>query len=330
MSYQPPPEGPSGDKPPDEQAPDSPPAQPDPSPTINMGDATQVQPPQGGYTSPTSQGGYAPPPPSGYTPPPTGGGGYSPPPMGGGGYGGPGAPGGMPPAPPSAAGAGGFSPADLQSLLQSWINAVTKPSAMTFEGELRNATWVKVLIGVAAVAIVSFLVSLIFAAAASASIDSAFDQMQNSFSQQGRSVDLKGYRDLARFFVGGGGAFVALVSPFITFFLGAGWLYLMARLFRGQDSDFLSHSYVLSIGYAPLRIVSRIIGIIPILGGLVAFALWVYQVVLSGFALQASHRMTAGRAQMAVWISYIVLIALSCVCFLLFIVVIVGALSRSQ
>ncbi len=68
MSYQPPPEGPSGGKPPEEQPQMNPPVGPDPSPTINMGGATGAQP---------SQGRYMPPSPSGYTPPPMGGTGYS-------------------------------------------------------------------------------------------------------------------------------------------------------------------------------------------------------------------------------------------------------------
>lgn len=275
-----------------------------------------MPPPPTDYGS--SQGGYSPPPAQGgYTPPPPGGGGYSPPPAGGGGYGNYG---GTPP--PGSAGAGGFSQSDLQSVFQSWINAATKPNVMTYESELGNATWAKVLIGVGLVALVSFLVNLLFASAVNASLNPLFDQIQNQLKQQGRSGYVGNLRNLAS----GGGAFGALIGTFITFFLGAGWLYLMARLFGGQPSNFLTHTYTLSISYAPLRTLGAILSVIPCVGLIVL----VYQLYLSGLALQASHRMTAGRAQMAVWIPVVVLLMLGCACSVLAIGLIAGLISNSQ
>lgn len=313
MSYQPPPEGSGENRTPEEQARVNPSAGQDPSPTINMGGVPPAgQPPQGGYSPP-------PPPQGGYTPPPAGGGGY-------GGYGGGGTP---PPAPPT--GGSGFSQGDLQSVFQSWMNAVTKPNVATYENELGKASWVKVLIAVAAVAIVSAIVGVIGAAAANAAIDSSFNQVAQQLQDQGASTaDIENYRNLARTFAGGGGFFSGLIGPFFSFFLGAGWLYLTSRMFGGQPSDFLRHAYLLSISYAPLRIAGAIVGLVPVLGGLVALVLWAYQLYLSGLALQAAHRMPAGRAQMAVWISLILWVLLVCLCIFLFIFVIAAAVSSTS
>src|SRR5205807_8991208 len=136
-----------------------------------------------------------------------------------------------------------------------------------------NATWTKVLIGVAAVAVVSFIINLLFASAVNASLNPFFDQMQNQLRQQGRSADLGNLRNLAS----GGGAFGSLIGTFIGFFLGSGWLYLMSRIFGGQPTSFLTHSYLLSISYAPLRIASSILSLIPCVG----FILVLYQYYLS-------------------------------------------------
>src|SRR5436190_4448720 len=241
------------------------------TPPGDMPPAGGAMPPPGGYAPPPQQpsggymaqsGGPTPPPQGGYTPPPQGGygapppaGGYPPPPQGG--YGAP------PPPPPgmyAAAGVPAAAPTaqpGIQGLMQSYINAVTKPNVSTYEAELGNASWAKVLIGIAIVAVIGFIVNLIFANTMSA----YFDQLQQQLNANGSNFDLTPYRGIAS--TGAGGA---LIGPFITFFLGAGWLWLMARLFGGSNSDFLTHSYLLSISYAPMKGLAALLGFIPCVG----------------------------------------------------------------
>lgn len=278
----------------------------------DMPPAGGAMPPSGGYTPPPQPpaGGYAPPPPSGgYTPPPQppqGGYGAPPPPPGM--YGGPGTPAN-----------GGTGPAGMQHLLQSYINAVTKPNASTYEAEMGNASWVKVLVGVAVVAVVGFIVNLIFAGAMTAT----FDQIEQQLRSQGTNVDLTPYRA----FVGGGGAVAALISPFITFFLGSLLLWLVARMFGGQGGDFMTHSYLLSLSYTPLRALASILAIVPCVNVIAGIVLPLYQLYCAGVSMQVSQRMAPGRAQMAAFLPTIVGIVLGCACGLLAIFGIAAAIS---
>ena len=337
MSYQPPPPGSSGDTPPEDQGetpsgaagmppsgeytqPPSgggfgvPPSTPEtPSSgyatsgggyTPSSGETRYIPPDQGqaagGYTPPPS-GGYTPPPQGGYTPPPPPpGGGYTPPPPPPGGYGAP-----PPPAapPPPGAGMGGINQASLQNLFQSWINAVTKPNVNTYAAEIRNADWTKVLIAIAAVAIIRFLLTLLGLSTAAGYLAAFRSQLPNQSIPDIGAVTG----------VGIGSAILGLIFAFVFFFIGAGAI-----------------AYLLSLSYAPLQIVGQIVGIVPILGGLVALVLYIYQLYSQGLSLQASQRMPAGRATLAAFLPVIVLIVLLCLCFVVFAALIASIIGRSS
>ena len=256
----------------------------------------------GGYTPPPAGGGYTPPPAGGsYTPPPAGGsytpppapGNYTPPPTGGG-YGAP------PPAPP--AGGGQF---DFQGLLQSWINAITKPNAGTYENEIPRANWVSVLVGVALVTLVSIIMGLIGGAAAAESTEALREQL--------------GGRDLPfdPGMVSTGSGFGAIIFTPLFFFIGSGILYMLAKMFGGQGNDFMTHSYLLSLSYAPLGVLAALVGIIPGVGALLGLVILVYRQFSQGAAIQAYHRLASGRAQLTAFLPLIVMFALVCICALL-------------
>jgi hypothetical protein len=201
---------------------------------------------------------------------------------------------------------GGARQEGFGHLLQSYINAVTKPNASTFEAEIPNASWPKVLIGIAAVAVVGLIMAFIAAGAAAATVD----QLSSQFGDQ---FDTEAYGSLL---AASTNPVWSLIQPFITFFLGAGLLWLMAKMFGGQNSDFMTHSYLLSLSYTPTRVVAGLVSIIPCIGALVGLVLGLYQIYLAGLAMQASQRMEAGRAQMAAWIGAAVILLLVCVCAL--------------
>lgn len=214
-----------------------------------------------------------------------------------------------------------FNPADL---LQSYMNAVTKPNVSTYEAEMPKASWIKVLVGVALVAVVGFIVNLIFASAAASTYNTIIDQLR---AQGNANVDqLNNYR----WAFGGGSAFGALISPFITFFLGAAVQYALAKMLGGQGNDFMVHSYLLSISYTPLRVVASILNIIPVAGGCVGFLLSLYQIYSAGLSMQASQRLQPGRAQLAAWIPLILLLVLFCGCAVLFLGLLGAAIGGSQ
>jgi hypothetical protein len=283
-------------------------------PTQPVGGYTPPPEPAGGYTPPSGGGptqpvgGYTPPSGGGYTPPPPPPGGYTPP----------------PPPPPSGPvsrpeGAGGF---DFQSMFQSWMNALTKPNVMTYEGEIPRANWTTTLVGLALVAIVSAIISLISLGTSRAMMDQFLPYLR----QQDPNFD----PNTLGWIYGGGGAtgvIGALIGTFITFFLGAGVLWLAARMLGGTGSDFMTHSYLLSLSYTPTRVIAAVVGIIPVIGWIVSLVLYFYQLYLAGLSMQASQRMQSGRAQLAAFLPTIIGIVLGGLCCLLAFGALVAALS---
>ena len=220
-------------------------------------------------------------------------------------------------------GMGTVNQATLQDLFQSYMNALTKPNVSTYEMEIPKASWLRTWVGVIGVDIVSFLIGLIFAGLAFAQVSSALAQLHAQGIYQ--------YDSLVSFFAGGGGVVTAVVGLIITplrFFIGAGILWLAARMFGGTNSNFMTHSYLLSLSYTPLRIIGTVIGIIPILGALVSFAAFLYQLYSAGLAMQASQRMQPGRAQLAAFLPLIVGILLACLCGVILIFLAAATINR--
>jgi len=111
-----------------------------------------------------------------------------------------------------------------------------------------------------------------------------------------------------------GSAFCAaiLFTP-ILFGIGSLIYFAVAKLFGGEG-EFEEQTYFLSTFAAPLIIVSSVIGIIPFLGGCVAFILWVYRVVLTYFAVKVAHNLTSGQAVIVALTPIIIGLLLICCC----------------
>jgi hypothetical protein len=88
-----------------------------------------------------------------------------------------------------------------------------------------------------------------------------------------------------------GGLIGNLITTFVVFFIFVSILYGIARGFDGTGS-FATHAYMLSLFVVPLGIVSSIAGVIPVLGGLVAFAAGLYELYLTALATASAHRLT--------------------------------------
>jgi hypothetical protein len=203
-------------------------------------------------------------------------------------------------------------------MFQSWMNALTKPNVMTYEAEIPRANWTTVLSGIVLVVILRVIVALIFAGTAAATVD----QFRNFFPQ-GSQFD----PNTMAWATGGGGIVGAIIGPFVTFFLGVGVLWLAARMLGGTGSDFMTHSYLLSLSWTPTRAISAILNIIPFLNLLVSVVLFFYQLYLAGLSMQASQRMQPGRAQMAAFLPTIIGVVLGGLCCLLFAGLIAATLS---
>ncbi len=292
------------------------------TPTTNIppqggqGGYTPPQGGQGGYTPPPS-GGYTPPPPGGYTPPPPGG--YTPPPPGGG-YGAP------PPPPPPTGGMGpmgsmgGAGGVDFNDLIQGYRGAVMTPNTPFYESQIPKANFLKILVGLGIVVVVDIIMGLIASGAAAAQMAAYRDQ-------------LRGLPFDPTLLAGGGGiagALLSIVTVPLFFFIGSAIVYGLAKMLGGQGSDFMVHSYLLSLSYVPLGVVMSVLNIIPGVGPLVVLVAIIYRQYSQGKSLEASQRMAPGRAQAAAFIPIGIVILLICLCTLLVIFGLMAAFSGAN
>ncbi len=252
-------------------------------------------PPQSDY--PPQSGGYPPPPPPGYAPP---GGGYSPPPPGyppaGGGYPPPGyAPGYGPPAggPPIPAGVG--------NLFQKWLKVTTKPGISTFATELPTANWSDIWVSLIGLGILTAITGYIGALEFTSNVNPFLTGLT---PQQRAIFDVYFHPNPAV-------AFGSIISVPLGFFIGQAILFVSAKIFGGRGS-FKEQAYAYSLFYVPIGGLSAIVGLVPVLGGIVAALLGVYEIVLGVMAMAASQRLSVGRAIGAVLLPVVVVLVLAC------------------
>lgn len=291
--------------------------------TRNMGEASgQPTMPTGGYNPPPPpppSGGYAPPPAGGYTPPPPGGG-Y--------GYGAPPPPPPPPQAPPSTPlNMSDLSKVDYQNLFQKYLNITTKPNVATHEAEIPHANWMTVLVSVGGTTIIRFVFGLLTALLISNQSGMlGLGDLQSRLNAQGSNINVSQFTNFASG-VGIWGAVLGLILTPLFFFCGVWLQFGLGRMFGGTGSNIMTHSYLASLSYAPTRVVASVLSIIPAVGA-IGGLLNLYQIYLTGLSLQASQRMTAGRAQLAVWLPILVGIVLFCLIFVLCIGIFASALSN--
>lgn len=171
---------------------------------------------------------------------------------------------------------------DLQDLLSRWRSVLYPPSVASFDAQKPAANWNTIWISLALLGVVQGVFAVI----------TGFEYHK------------------ARTPYPGVGTFIgSFIGVFFAFFIGAGLVYLLARMLGGTG-QFLEHSWLLSLVWVPIQAVSAAVGVIPFLGGIVQFALAIYSVVLYVYATASAHRMTLGRATVAVLIPGLVLVAI--------------------
>jgi len=195
----------------------------------------------------------------------------------------------------------------IKDLPSQYMKVLTKPSADTFAQEMGKASWNIVwaqLIGYALVsAILSYIISLIMPSPSHTFGATTLNPIMIQLIHWGLALGL---------------------TPVVIagFFIGTGISYLIAKAFRGQGT-FLAQGYNELLFIVPLAILTTLILHIPLLGGLVAFGIFVYEIVLRIFSIMAVHRLSGGKATAVVLISIAVGILLA----LLLLVVIVVAIA---
>jgi len=186
----------------------------------------------------------------------------------------------------------------IQELPNQYIRVLTKPSVQTFAEEMGKADWAMVWIQLIIWALFGTIIGLIASALrlASSSLIGTGGANFNSFLALTAS-----------------GNTFAFISVPITFFILVGIQYLLAKAFKGEG-NFLTQGYTTLLFEVPIYIISYLLGLIPILGGIAGFALLIYGWVLNVFAIMAVHRLSGGKAAAVVFIPIAVLLLLVFLC----------------
>jgi hypothetical protein len=252
-------------------------------------------PDAGDYPPPSAGGPERP----AYPPPPPGYGGYPPPPW-------------VTP-PPNTSGYDAFppqtpAPAGLGGLLQKWIRVTTRPGVASFWNELPTANWRDILLSLLGLGVLEAITSSIAALYMPDVIDIP------------RANGI-----VTRVRIPASAHWSSMLTVPIGFLIVVGILFIIGRMFGGRGTV-LEQSYALSLFYIPLQGLSAILGLIPLLGGLAAFGLGVYQLVLTVFAIAASQRLTLGRATATVLLPALLLFLVACMFAAVLAALLVGTL----
>jgi len=186
----------------------------------------------------------------------------------------------------------------IQELPNQYIKVLTKPSAQTFAEEMGKADWGMVWVQLLIWALVGTILGLIRGAIGLAGSSFVSNNQFNPATILALTVS---------------GSTFSFISVPVSFFILVGIQYLLAKAFQGQGK-FLTQSYTTLLYEVPIYIVSYILGFIPIFGGIVGLALFIYGIVLNVFSIMAVHRLSGGKATGVVLIPIAVLILLIFLC----------------
>jgi hypothetical protein len=191
----------------------------------------------------------------------------------------------------------------IRELPNQYIRVVTRPGAATFAQEQGKAAWNIVWVQILILTVLSTIASFVIfnvtlpATYATTNVSPASIQVLRDFS---------GTFPLS----------YIIITP-LSILIGTGIYHLIAKAFGGRGT-FLTYCYSYLLYGVPLGIVSLILSMIPFVNYL-GILVGIYEIVLQVFMTMAVHRLSGGRATLAVLILPIVAIVLSCVLGVVFV-----------
>ena len=197
---------------------------------------------------------------------------------------------------------------DLQSILQTWINVLTKPGEEVFaaEREKSSATLSTALLWIIAASVITALLGALQATIYSSPMG-GFGQIMDLLP-----ADLQNEFGTAEEEGAPGGAafnFAVIIFGPLFFLIGAGIYHLIASVLGGRG-QYGRYVYLTATYSAPLMIVGSVLGFIPVLGGCLSLILAIYQFVLTYYAVKVEYGLSQGRAIVVVVIPVVAGLAL--------------------
>jgi hypothetical protein len=181
----------------------------------------------------------------------------------------------------------------LPQLPYQYFNALIKPSVATFSKEKDSASWGLVWIQLLTWAILDAVLGLLVNLISPPATSSPFLQVVSLATSVG----------------------LVVVVP-LLFFLLMGIVYLFARVLGGQGTFLEQCNTSLSI-QLPLGILSKILALIPVVGRVLNSLLSLYGIVLQVFVIMAVHRLSRGRAIVALLLPVVGIAVLTGAIFLI-------------
>jgi Yip1-like protein len=125
----------------------------------------------------------------------------------------------------------------------------------------------------------------------------------------------------------GSGLIGGILGAIIGFYIYLGLVYLLGRAFGGTG-NFGELGYDLSLFTAPLTAVSSLLALVPVLGGILALLLFLYNIYLTYLGIQSGMNLPRDKAIIVMVIIFLIGAAIVA-CFVLVIVGLIAALSQS-
>lgn len=203
----------------------------------------------------------------------------------------------------------------FQEMINGSIAVLTKPSVATFEEhEKNNLGWALIY------SIIAGLINAIITAIRSALFPAQITpEMQEQFDALG--IDPSTAAAQPGLFAS---VFGAIILTVIGLLIAWGITYLLGRAFGGTG-EFGELAYDMALFGAPLTVFGSLLGLIPILGGIAAIALAIYNLYLTYLAIQSGMNLPGNKALYVILIQFAIGLAVV-LCIVVFFAAIIAAI----
>ncbi|GLV56401.1 hypothetical protein KDH_32420 [Dictyobacter sp. S3.2.2.5] len=210
----------------------------------------------------------------------------------------------------------------VSQLPTQYFRVLTKPGASTFAQENGKAAWNIIWMQILILAVISTIFSII----------NIFIQHPAKITPIRNGGVLNSILAVSQAIISLGpvsGTIIHLLWAVAGFFAGTGIYYLIARAFRGQGT-WKQHVYSTLLISTPLRLFYGLVGLISIvnINMLLFLVMTIYQLILQVYMTMAVHRLSGGRATMAVLLLPIALFILACVATVIIVALLISSLHK--
>lgn len=219
---------------------------------------------------------------------------------------------------------------NLSETWQTWLRVLTSPSEATFEAERQkpSATLSTALIWMVIAGVITgvlgYLQSIMMAQSMRGAIPQMLEVLDLPAEAEAQLVQIS---ETGAFGGLGAASLGSIISVPLGFLIGVGILWLLARLLGGTG-EYGRYAYLNATYTAPMTILIALLNLVPVLGGCLAFIIYIYELVLTYYATKVEHQLSSGRALIVVLLP-IIFVLLLVLCLVFFFVGILATMLRA-